>query len=103
MGHRLASEAEADLDEIWLFVAKESGSMDTADRLIDTITERVWMLTRNPYAGRSRAKVWSEGLRSVAVGANVIVYRVEGEEVVVLRVLHGRRNLPDRIVGVVES
>jgi hypothetical protein len=30
MAHRVAGEVEADLDEIWLYVAKESGSMDVA-------------------------------------------------------------------------
>ena len=38
MVHRLAPEAEVELDEIWLWTAKESGSVDVADRLIDSIT-----------------------------------------------------------------
>jgi hypothetical protein len=29
MAHRVAPRAEADLDDIWLYVAKESGSMDS--------------------------------------------------------------------------
>jgi plasmid stabilization system protein ParE len=40
MAHRLAPHAERDLDDIWLYIAKESGSIDTANRVIDTITER---------------------------------------------------------------
>jgi plasmid stabilization system protein ParE len=28
MAHRLAPRAERDLDEIWLYVAKESGSIE---------------------------------------------------------------------------
>ena len=35
--HRLAPEA--DLDDIWYYVAKKSGSIEIADRLIDSITE----------------------------------------------------------------
>jgi hypothetical protein len=34
MAHRVAREAEAELDSIWYYVAKESGSIDIADRLI---------------------------------------------------------------------
>jgi len=29
MAHRVAARAEADLDEIWLYVAKESGSIES--------------------------------------------------------------------------
>jgi hypothetical protein len=38
MAHRVASEAEP--DNIWYYVAKESGSIDIADRLIDSISAR---------------------------------------------------------------
>jgi hypothetical protein len=34
MAHRLAPRAETDLDEIWCYVAKESGSIEIANRLI---------------------------------------------------------------------
>jgi hypothetical protein len=40
MAHRVASEAEAELDNIWYYVAKESGSIEIADRLIDSISAR---------------------------------------------------------------
>jgi hypothetical protein len=38
MAHRVAPQAGTDLDDIWLYVARESGSMDVATRLIDAIT-----------------------------------------------------------------
>jgi hypothetical protein len=41
MAHRVAQRAEADLDDIWLYVAKESSSIEIVSRrLIDTITDR---------------------------------------------------------------
>jgi len=40
MAHRVARPAANDLDEIWYYVAKESGSVEIADRLIDSITNR---------------------------------------------------------------
>ena len=43
MPHRVAPQAEGDLDEIWLYVARESGSM-VATRLINLITERFFFL-----------------------------------------------------------
>ncbi len=40
MAHRIASEAESDLDQIWDYVARQSGSMEIADRSIDSLTDR---------------------------------------------------------------
>jgi hypothetical protein len=40
MAHRIAPRVEIDLDDIWLYVAKESGSIETANHLIDTIADR---------------------------------------------------------------
>src|SRR3989304_2449290 len=37
MAHRLSPEAESQLDGIWLHVAIESGSVESADRIIDTM------------------------------------------------------------------
>ena len=54
MAHRIAPEAEAELDNIWYYVAKESGSFQIADRLIDTITERFYLLACHPRIGRRR-------------------------------------------------
>lgn len=93
MQHRLAARAEADLDEIWYYVARESGSLEIANRLIDIITDRVFLLARSPWIGRSRAEDLAPGLRSSPVGEYVIIYSIENEEVLILRVIHGRRDL----------
>jgi len=93
MTHRVAPRAETDLDDIWLYVAKESGSIEIANRLIDTLTNRFFMLAGFPYVGRSRDDDFGPGCRSVAVGEYVIVYCVENQDVLILRVVHGRRDL----------
>jgi hypothetical protein len=43
MAHRVAPRAQTDLDEIWFYVAKESSSIEIADRLIDSITDRFFV------------------------------------------------------------
>jgi hypothetical protein len=58
MASHVAPRAEADLDEIWLYVAKDSGSMDIATRLIGSITDRFvfWPVSRMqdvPVTGNS--------------------------------------------------
>lgn len=93
MAHRVAPRAETDLDEIWFYVAKESGSIEIANRLIDTLTHRFFVLAGFPYIGRPRDEDFGTGCRSVTVGEYVIVYCVENEDALILRVVHGRRNL----------
>ncbi|MGD0796862.1 MAG: type II toxin-antitoxin system RelE/ParE family toxin [Acidobacteriaceae bacterium] len=93
MPHRVSPRAEADLDDIWLYVAKESGGIETASRLIDTIASRFLLLAGFPYAGRARDHDLGTGMRSFPVGEYVIVYSVEGPSVSILRVVHGRRDL----------
>jgi hypothetical protein len=40
---RLSPEAEAELDGIWIGIARESGSVDIATRVVEGITERFWL------------------------------------------------------------
>jgi toxin ParE1/3/4 len=92
MAHRLAPQAERDLDDIWYYVAKESSSIEVANRFIDTITDRFFMLASFPYIGRARDE-FGPGYRSATVGEYVIVYCVENGDVLILRAVHGRRDL----------
>jgi toxin ParE1/3/4 len=93
MAHRVAPQAKSDLDEIWYFVAIQSGSTEIAGRLIENITDRFLLLSRFPEIGRGRDEELRPGLRSFSVGAYLIFYRKEGDEVLVLRVIHGSRDI----------
>ncbi|MFN0165676.1 MAG: type II toxin-antitoxin system RelE/ParE family toxin [Bryobacteraceae bacterium] len=59
MAHRLAPQAESDLAQIWLYVARQSGSIEIADRLIDSITEKFWLLAGFP-SGAVVMKIYDE-------------------------------------------
>ena len=93
MAHRLAPGAEIELDEIWFWTAKESGSVEIADRLIDSLTERFFMLARHPHVGRPRDDDLRPGLRSFPVARYVIIYRVENDDVLILHVIAGERDI----------
>ena len=93
MPHRLAPEAEAELDDIWYYVAKESGSIEIADRLIDSLTDRFFLLARHPHVGRRRDDDLRPGLRSFPLGRYVIIYRIRNKDVLILHVVRGSRNL----------
>ena len=94
MAHRLAPQAVSDLDDAWIYVATQSGSVEVADRLIDTISARFLLLARHPHLGRRRDEDLQPGLRTFPVGSYLTIYRVEGADVLILRVLWGGRDIP---------
>lgn len=93
MAYRLAPRVEVELEEIWYFIATKSGSLEIADRLIDSITDRFFLLATHPYIGRRRDKDLRVELRSFSLGEYLILYRIEDVDVLILHVLHGRRDL----------
>ena len=93
MALRLAPEVEAELDNIWYYIAKESGNIEVGDRLIDSITDRFFLLAGHPYIGRRRDRDLRPGLRRFPVGEYLIIYRIEAEDVIILHIVHGRRDL----------
>jgi len=92
MGHRLAPQARADIDDIAYYVFAQSGSFDLADRLIESIYSRFLLLATYPRAGRQRDDLWP-GLRIFPVGDYVILYAVAEDDVVIHRVVRGSRDL----------
>jgi toxin ParE1/3/4 len=93
MAYRLAKRAETDLADIAYYIARESGSLEVARRVIESITDRFHLLATNPYLGRARDDDLGPGRRSFPVGRYVIVYRVAGRDVLILRVAHSRRDI----------
>ena len=91
MAHRLAPEAESDLDELWYYVAG-NGSVEIADRLVDSLTSTFFLLAKYPRVGRRRDDL-RPGIRSFPVGKYVVLYRLGGEDVLIQRVVRGSRDL----------
>jgi len=92
MAYRLSPEAETDLEDIAFYVFLESGSLDVADRVIQSVVERFDLLDAYPHAGRSRDDL-RPGIRGFPVGEYVVLYRVEGADVAIVRVVRGSRDL----------
>lgn len=93
MVHRLSQEAEADLDDIWWYVAKESGNVATAQGVISSLTERFYVLASHPRAGRARDDDLGAGRRAFPVERHIIVYIIAGDDVLILRVAHSSQDL----------
>ncbi|HLK56384.1 MAG TPA: type II toxin-antitoxin system RelE/ParE family toxin [Chthonomonadaceae bacterium] len=83
-------QAKRDLLEIWVYIAENS--FDAADRILDTINETCQRLAEIPGMGLRREEL-APGLRSFPVGKYLIFYRQAENGIVVIRVLHGARNL----------
>jgi toxin ParE1/3/4 len=92
MAYRLAPQAEADLEDIAFYIFLESGSLESADRLIQSITQRFDLLEAHPLAGRARDDLRPR-MRGFPVGEYVLLYRVEGADVVIVRIVRGSRDL----------
>ncbi|HUE20719.1 MAG TPA: type II toxin-antitoxin system RelE/ParE family toxin [Bryobacteraceae bacterium] len=95
---RLSPEAEAELDGIWIYLARESGSIDIATRVVESINERIWLLARHPHVGRRRDDL-GPGVRSITAGDYVVLHRIAEDDVVsILHVVHGGRDI-DALFG----
>ena len=82
--------AENDLDEIWLYIAQDNP--DNADALLDKIEERCQALAQFPFIGTDRDELMPD-LRSLPVGNYLIFYMPIEDGIVVVRVLHGMRDV----------
>ena len=91
---RLSPEADTELGDIWIYIARESRSIEVATRVVENITGRFWLLARNPYMGRNRDHDLLPGLRSFTAGDYVIIRRIlEDDVVLILHVVHGSRDI----------
>ena len=88
--YRLSLAAQADLDEIWLYIATQA-SMETADTLIDSITNRFPVIASMPRIGRS-AEIDVKDVRVLPVESYLVYYRSTPKGVQILRVIHGMRD-----------
>lgn len=91
----MSPEAEADLDDIWIFVARESQNVEMANRVIDTLMARLWILGQHPQIGRRRELELRADLRSFAIGQHVVIYRVDDADALILHVIRGGRDVEE--------
>ena len=60
--------------------------------MVDAITRRFHLLATHPRVGWERSDL-RPGLRSFPVDAYIILYRIEDEDVLILHVFDGRRDI----------
>lgn len=84
--------ARQDLIEIWNHVAADDPA--AADRLLDRLDAACSSLVEFPYLGPNRDDI-RPGLRYLVNGHYLILYRVIAHRIEIVRIVHGRRDLPN--------
>ncbi|MBL0933896.1 MAG: type II toxin-antitoxin system RelE/ParE family toxin [Rhizobiaceae bacterium] len=82
--------AERDLIDIWTYIATDNP--DAADRLLDAIGDRIAQLLDHPKLGRLRPDIAADA-RFLPIGNYVVLYRLDGQTIEIVRVVHGARDV----------
>jgi toxin ParE1/3/4 len=90
MLYRISEDAQLDLEEIFLYWA-DRASLAAADRIVDRITERFWLLGEHPKVGKSTSDIAS-GVRCFPAGKYLIYYRNASRGTDILHIFHGARD-----------
>lgn len=87
---RRSLQAEADLEAILDDLYQKNPAV--AGRYAGDFAAKGTVLAQFPEIGRTRPEI-APGLRSTLVNPYVIFYRLEGDDVQILRILHGKQDL----------
>lgn len=93
--YRLTPLARLDLEDIWRFSLARWGR-DQANRYLAEIDSGLAKVAREPWIRRSCDDV-RPGYFRLIVGAHVAFYRLAGEQVEVVRILHGAMDVDGRL------
>ena len=88
----IKSSVRRDLDEIARYIAQDNPRR--ADTFANEIITKIQTVADCPLSYPIRQE-WKGELRSAVHQQYHVIYRVEGEAVIILRVLHGARDIPD--------
>jgi toxin ParE1/3/4 len=90
MLYRVSRSAGRDLDGIFVYWATRAG-LAVADRLIENITGRFWLLGEYPEAGRSADEI-APDVKCFPAGKYLIYYRRAKRGIEILHIFHGARD-----------
>lgn len=88
----VSRRAQRDLRRIWRYVAEQGGGV-RAGKLIDRILALCALFATQPHAGQRHPELGQE-VRSCVYGPYLVFYRLRGTTIQIIRVIHGRRDVP---------
>lgn len=92
MTYRLTPSALRDLDGIQRYLTSEA-SAETAERIETKLFAAFDDLARLPPVGHRRSDVDRRGVLFHLLKPYMIAFRRDAHQVIIIRVLHGRRNI----------
>jgi toxin ParE1/3/4 len=95
MSYLVKARARLDLKGHWRYIARDN--LSAADRLLSAAEETFKLIAESPEIGSQRSFRRMVGIRSRAVTGfrnYLVFYHMRGEKVVIVRVIHGMRDLP---------
>ena len=87
----IRSAAEIDLSDIWHYGADNWG-IEQADRYADGLFSLFDLLSDFPEMARERDE-FSPPVRIHPSGVHLVIYRMEGQGIEIIRILHAHQNL----------
>ena len=91
----VSPDAERDVDDIFLFGAQKYG-VSASDAYLDGLQEAFVFLEHHPRIARERRNI-RPPVRLYRYVAHNILYAIDGEDVLILRVLHHSANWIDHL------
>jgi len=91
----ISKKAVSDLEEIWLYTVKK-WSVEQADRYYNLIFDEINFICANINTGKSMEYI-RKGYRAAKVKSHLIFYRIINETVEIIRILHERMDIPNRL------
>ncbi|MEP7255812.1 MAG: type II toxin-antitoxin system RelE/ParE family toxin [Ferruginibacter sp.] len=91
----ISKKALTDLEEIWLYTV-EKWSVDQANRYYTLIFDEINFICKNIDAGKSMEHV-RKGYRASKVKFHLIFYRILNNRVEIIRILHERMDIENRL------
>jgi toxin ParE1/3/4 len=95
LSYVISKKAIADLEEIWLYTV-DIWSIAQADRYYHLIFDEIDFICKNPIAGKPMEHI-RKGYRAAKVKFQFIFYKVEKDTVQIIRILHERMDIENRL------
>ena len=95
MNYRVKARVRLDLKSHWRYIARDN--LPAAERFLKAAEETFKLIAETPNIGSQRSFRKVAGIRSRAVTGfrnYLVFYQMRGKAVVIVRVLHGMRDLP---------
>lgn len=90
----IRAAVRADLSDIAAYISRDNP--ERANSFAGELTARIRTIAERPLTFPARDE-WGLGLRAALHANYYIIFRVEADRVIVLRILHAARNIPDLV------